>query len=60
LQQSNIDPNADPVKAGFYGIAYNWNGQTVIAYRGQYDISKNPVNSWRSLKRALGELDKQT
>lgn len=31
---SSSDPNSDAVAAGFYAIAYTWNGQTVISYRG--------------------------
>jgi hypothetical protein len=32
--QSDVDPDTDGVNAGFYAIAYDWNGETVISYRG--------------------------
>lgn len=51
-QQSNPIQNADPTSAqynpafatGFYAAAYQWNGSTVIAYRGtdNQDTSFNP------------------
>jgi hypothetical protein len=35
------------VAAGFYAIAYNWNGETVISYRGTdrlgADLSSYPL-----------------
>lgn len=34
VAQSDVDPDTSGVAAGFYGIAYNWEGQTVISYRG--------------------------
>lgn len=36
--------------AGFYAIAYNWNGETVISYRGTDD---NSLRRYRSRKPAL-------
>jgi hypothetical protein len=34
VNQSNVAANSDAVNAGFYAIAYDWNGETVISYRG--------------------------
>ena len=34
IQQSDVDQGDPGVAAGFYAIAYNWDGRTVIAYRG--------------------------
>ena len=34
VSQSNFASGSDEVNAGFYGIAYNWQGQTVFSYRG--------------------------
>jgi hypothetical protein len=31
---SSSDPNSEAVAAGFYAVAYEWNGETVISYRG--------------------------
>jgi hypothetical protein len=33
-RQSNITENSAEVAAGFYAIAYEWNNETVISYRG--------------------------
>jgi hypothetical protein len=33
-RQSNINENSTEVAAGFYAIAYEWNNETVISYRG--------------------------
>jgi hypothetical protein len=33
-RQSNVTTGSDEVNAGFYAIAYQWNGQTIISYRG--------------------------
>ena len=33
-RQSNIAQNSDEVNAGFYAIAYEWNGETIISNRG--------------------------
>ncbi len=30
-------------QAGFYGIAYDWNGETVISFRGTDNFSANPT-----------------
>lgn len=30
----NVDLPSGSVAAGFYAIAYDWNGQTIISYRG--------------------------
>ena len=37
-RQSNISPNSEEVAAGFYAIAYEWNGETIISA---------PSSSWR-------------
>lgn len=34
IQQSDTDSGDPGVDAGFYAIAYDWNGETVISYRG--------------------------
>ncbi len=46
--QSDINPNSPDVAASFYAAAYNWNGQTVISYRGTDDLSlsADPLNGW--------------
>ena len=33
-RQSNVTEGSSEVAAGFYAIAYDWNGETVISYRG--------------------------
>ncbi|WP_156892485.1 hypothetical protein [Salaquimonas pukyongi] len=33
-QQSDTGVNDPEVAAGFYAVAYEWNGETVISYRG--------------------------
>jgi hypothetical protein len=37
--------SADPADKGFYGIAYSWNGEKIISYRGtdNYGFSNDPV-----------------
>ena len=40
--QSNITDGSDEVAAGFYAIAYEWNGETIISYRRM-----NSVRSFR-------------
>ena len=32
--QSNVTTDSDERNAGFYAIAYAWNGETVISFRG--------------------------
>ena len=32
--------------AGFYAIAYQWNGETIISYRGTQPAYRTPTN-WR-------------
>lgn len=34
IAHSNSELNSDEVAAGFYAIAYRWNGETIISYRG--------------------------
>ena len=34
VQQSGVGENDPEVAAGFYAVAYDWNGETVISYRG--------------------------
>lgn len=34
LQQSNVNAGSEEFTAGFYAVAYNFGGQTVISYRG--------------------------
>ncbi|GJL65542.1 MAG: hypothetical protein NPIRA05_05130 [Nitrospirales bacterium] len=33
-QQSETSPNSPEVNAGFYAVSYEWNGETIISYRG--------------------------
>jgi len=33
-RQSDVEVGTPGVNAGFYAIAYHWNGETVISYRG--------------------------
>ncbi len=37
IQDAN-DPEGVAQAAGFYAIAYNWNGETIISYRGTNSI----------------------
>jgi hypothetical protein len=37
-QGSDVNPASASVAAGFYAVAYNWNGYTVISYRGTDNI----------------------
>jgi len=47
LSQSNTDETSDEVKAGFYGIAYSYEGESVISYRGTNpSIIDDVVNGW--------------
>ena len=34
FDQSDVDENTDGVNIGFYALAYTYNGQTIISYRG--------------------------
>lgn len=34
ISRVSSDPNGEAQAAGFYAIAYQWNGETVISYRG--------------------------
>jgi len=36
--RSSSDPNSEAVAAGFYAVAYEWNGQTVISCRGTDNV----------------------
>jgi hypothetical protein len=44
--QSDIDEESPEVAAGFYAIAYNWNGKTVISYRGTDEFGPDIVNGY--------------
>ncbi len=44
ISRVSSDPNGEARAAGFYAVAYQWNGETVISYRG----TDNPV-SWSTL-----------
>ena len=34
ISRVSSDPNGEAQAAGFYALAYQWNGETVISYRG--------------------------
>ena len=56
LRQSNITENPDEVQAGFYAIAYQWQGQTVISYRGTNfpkEVTLSEVND--AIDKDIGE-----
>lgn len=47
LRDAN-DPEGIAQAAGFYAIAYTWNGETVISYRGPASVSaSNPPSPFR-------------
>lgn len=46
-KQSDISAESQEVAAGFYAAAYNWNGTTVISYRGTDQLS-DVWNGWIS------------
>ncbi|MDZ5696880.1 hypothetical protein [Chelativorans sp. M5D2P16] len=51
IRRSDSDPNSFEVNAGFYGVAYEWNGQTIISYRGTddddvFDTASDIWNGW--------------
>ncbi len=37
--QTDTDPNSDEVGAGFYAIAYEWNGEKIISFRGTDNLN---------------------
>ena len=43
-----LSTDMDSVKASFYAIAYNWNGGTVISYRGTDVLSSDQAASMAS------------
>jgi hypothetical protein len=48
--RASSDPNEDAVAAGFYALAYQWNGETVIAYRGTDNAD------WSTLEDGASDL----
>jgi hypothetical protein len=48
LGQSDTLPGSAGVNAGFYASAYNWNGQTVISYRGTNTETVGPDGTFLS------------
>ena len=44
-QQSNTQGSSDEVNASFYAVAYSYNGETIISYRGTDDAS-DIWNGW--------------
>ena len=36
IRQSDVVAGSAGVNAGFYAIAYDWNGETIISYRGRH------------------------
>ncbi len=41
--QSNTTDGSDEVEAGFYAIAYEWNGETTISYHGTNSVCSSPL-----------------
>ena len=51
-RRSSSDASSTEVKAGFYAVAYDWNGETVISYRGtDFDVLNDFVRSDGTLAR---------
>jgi len=50
IAQSDITGGSDAREAGFYALAYDYNGETIIAYRGtdypQVDTYRDHINGW--------------
>jgi hypothetical protein len=46
LGQSDIRTGFAAVKADFYAIAYTYQGQTIISYRGTDNLAKDAVNGY--------------
>ena len=42
-QQSDVETGQPGVQAGFYAIAYDWNGEKIISYRGTDDLLRDAV-----------------
>ena len=40
-QQSNTRPDSAEFQSNFYAVAYDWNGEKVISYRGTDDLIKD-------------------
>ena len=45
-RQSDVRANSDAVNAGFYAIAYDWNGETVISFRGTDGLLIDALNGY--------------
>lgn len=50
ILQSDVFSGLPRVEAGFYAIAYEWNGETIISYRGtnfeiKFDTVQEAINS---------------
>jgi hypothetical protein len=64
-QQSNVNPQSEEVKARFYAVAYDWNGEKVISYRGTDNpsLGTGPVSGgsdvWNGYPIGAGQLASQ-
>lgn len=58
-QQSDIDPDGAAVAAGFYAAAYQWNGETIISYRGTNADSPEALltDVWNGWAACIGFSD---
>jgi hypothetical protein len=55
IQQSDTAEDSDGVNASFYAIAYEYDGEVVISYRGTDDLVWDPYYGW-----AVGGGDAET
>lgn len=53
--QSDVDPDTAGVNEGFYAIAYDWRGETIISYRGTnfFDFENPTEEGVREFQRDL-------
>jgi hypothetical protein len=46
IRQSDIAANTDGVNADFYAVAYTYNGETIISYRGTDNLVKDAISGY--------------
>jgi hypothetical protein len=46
VSQSDIDENSSGVNIGFYALAYSYNGETIISFRGTDTFVLDPIHGW--------------